>query len=201
MKMGRSIYTVERSKAVLWMYLSNIYIYMYSSLRFFIYISLSYLQHCFIRRIKLPRIFLHSNCFFPFRAKFLLSFPSSLESAYFYFRTSTRVTFESRIRSFSTRRKVSFAIYWNFSLALEEIFTKDGNIIKEKLSMHEIRWKRYEIEFQQLSYWDFFFFLNDYSWTCLVASDIQMRFQIRNGPWILFDFIFPFQCILCQFDF
>lgn len=175
MKMGRSIYTVERSKAVLWMYLSNIYIYMYSSLRFFIYISLSYLQHCFIRRIKLPRIFLHSNCFFPFRAKFLLSFPSSLESAYFYFRTSTRVTFESRIRSFSTRRKVSFAIYWNFSLALEEIFTKDGNIIKEKLSMHEIRWKRYEIEFQQLSYWDFFFFLNDYSWTCLVASDIQMR--------------------------
>lgn len=201
MKMGRSIYTVERSKAVLWMYLSNIYIYMYSSLRFFIYISLSYLQHCFIRRIKLPRIFLHSNCFFPFRTKFLLSFPSSLESAYFYFRTSTRVTFESRIRSFSTRRKVSFAIYWNFSLALEEIFTKDGNIIKEKLSMHEIRWKRYEIEFQQLSYWDFFFFLNDYSWTCLVASDIQMRFQIRNGPWILFDFIFPFQCILCQFDF
>lgn len=174
---------------------------MYSSLRFFIYISLSYLQHCFIRRIKLPRIFLHSNCFFPFRTKFLLSFPSSLESAYFYFRTSTRVTFESRIRSFSTRRKVSFAIYWNFSLALEEIFTKDGNIIKEKLSMHEIRWKRYEIEFQQLSYWDFFFFLNDYSWTCLVASDIQMRFQIRNGPWILFDFIFPFQCILCQFDF
>lgn len=201
MKMGRSIYTVERSKAVLWMYLSNIYIYMYSSLRFFIYISLSYLQHCFIRRIKLPRIFLHSNCFFPFRTKFLLSFPSSLESAYFYFRTSTRVTFESKIRSFSTRRKVSFAIYWNFSLALEEIFTKDGNIIKEKLSMHEIRWKRYEIEFQQLSYWDFFFFLNDYSWTCLVASDIQMRFQIRNGPWILFDFIFPFQCILCQFDF
>lgn len=175
MKMGRSIYTVERSKAVLWMYLSNIYIYMYSSLRFFIYISLSYLQDCFIRRIKLPRIFLHSNCFFPFRAKFLLSFPSSLESAYFYFRTSTRVTFESRIRSFSTRRKVSFAIYWNFSLALEEIFTKDGNIIKEKLSMHEIRWKRYEIEFQQLSYWDFFFFLNDYSWTCLIASDIQMR--------------------------
>lgn len=181
MKMGRSIYTVERSKAVLWMYLSNIYIYMYSSLRFFIYISLSYLQHCFIRRIKLPRIFLHSNCFFPFRAKFLLSFPSSLESAYFYFRTSTRVTFESRIRSFSTRRKVSFAIYWNFSLALEEIFTKDGNIIKEKLSMHEIRWKRYEIEFQQLSYWDFFFSLMIIHERVLLHPIFKWDFRSETG--------------------
>lgn len=201
MKMGRSIYTVERSKAVLWMYLSNIYIYMYSSLRFFIYISLSYLQHCFIRRIKLPRIFLHSNCFFPFRTKFLLSFPSSLESAYFYFRTSTRVTFESEDPIVLDKTESLFRDL------LKLLARTWGNFYQ--------RWKYYKRK--TLDAWNkvekvwnwiptiillgFFFFLNDYSWTCLVASDIQMRFQIRNGPWILFDFIFPFQCILCQFDF
>lgn len=173
MKMGRSIYTVERSKAVLWMYLSNIYIYICILLYVFLSTFLSHTYNTALSgELNYPEFFSTQIAFFLFARNFFYPF---LESAYFYFRTSTRVTFESKIRSFSTRRKVSFAIYWNFSLALEEIFTKDGNIIKEKLSMHEIRWKRYEIEFQQLSYWDFFFFLNDYSWTCLVASDIQMR--------------------------
>lgn len=202
MKMGRSIYTVERSKAVLWMYLSNIYIYICILLYVFLSTFLSHTYNTALSgELNYPEFFSTQIAFFLFARNFFFPFllPSNRR---IFISAHPRVSHSNpRIRSFSTRRKVSFAIYWNFSLALEEIFTKDRNIIKEKLSMHEIRWKRYEIEFQQLSYWDFFFFLNDYSWTCLVASDIQMRFQIRNGPWILFDFIFPFQCILCQFDF
>lgn len=176
MKMGRSIYTVERSKAVLWMYLSNIYIYICILLYVFLSTFLSHTYNTALSgELNYPEFFSTQIAFFLFARNFFFPFllPSNRR---IFISAHPRVSHSNpRIRSFSTRRKVSFAIYWNFSLALEEIFTKDGNIIKEKLSMHEIRWKRYEIEFQQLSYWDFFFFLNDYSWTCLIASDIQMR--------------------------
>lgn len=171
---------------------------MYSSLRFFIYISLSYLQHCFIRRIKLPRIFLHSNCFFPFRTKFLLSFPR-IGVFLFPHIHACHIRVEDPIVLDKT----------------ESLFRDLLKLLARTWGNFYQRWKYYKRK--TLDAWNkvekvwnwiptiillgFFFFLNDYSWTCLVASDIQMRFQIRNGPWILFDFIFPFQCILCQFDF
>lgn len=90
MKMGRSIYTVERSKAVPWMYLSNIYIYI--PLLPFLSSFLSYLQGCFIPRIKLPRIFLYLDCHHYIDSfSFHIFFSSLLNRryyVYFYFRVS-----------------------------------------------------------------------------------------------------------------
>lgn len=199
MKMGRSIYTVERSKAVLWMYLSNIYIYICILLYVFLSTFLSHTYNTALSgELNYPEFFSTQIAFFLFARNFFYPF---LESAYFYFRTSTRVTFESEDPIVLDKTESLFRDL------LKLLARTWGNFYQ--------RWKYYKRK--TLDAWNkvekvwnwiptiillgFFFFLNDYSWTCLVASDIQMRFQIRNGPWILFDFIFPFQCILCQFDF
>lgn len=180
MKMGRSIYTVERSKAVPWMYLSNIYI----CILLYVFLS-TFLSHTYNTalsgELNYPEFFSTQIAFFLFARNFFFPFllPSNRR---IFISAHPRVSHSNpRIRSFSTRRKVSFAIYWNFSLALEEIFTKDGNIIKEKLSMHEIRWKRYEIEFQQLSYWDFFFSLMIIHERVLLHPIFKWDFRSETG--------------------
>lgn len=85
MKMGRSIYTVERSKAVPWNRECTYRIYIYIPLLPFSSSFLSYLQGCFIPRIKLSRIFLYLD-----RRHYIDSFSfhvffSSLSNRRYYF--------------------------------------------------------------------------------------------------------------------
>lgn len=173
MKMGRSIYTVERSKAVLWMYLSNIYIYICILLYVFLSTFLSHTYNTALSgELNYPEFFSTQIAFFLFARNFFYPF---LESAYFYFRTSTRVTFESEDPIVLDKTESLFRDL------LKLLARTWGNFYQ--------RWKYYKRK--TLDAWNkvekvwnwiptiillgFFFFLNDYSWTCLVASDIQMR--------------------------